>query len=177
MKKIFLLPILVLFFASTSWALTIEPSTYVGTVDRFIDSTNLGNSGDADEEAWVQEVLEDDSYILTSKTDTPNPSAVWHQTIENSDAYAFDFVTDSPEYFLVKTGNNDGTTDTHFLYQNLDSVDWAVIDINVVSITNIGKLSHIDEFSPVPEPATIFLLGIGLSGLVFAGRKKILAKR
>jgi hypothetical protein len=40
----------------------------------------------------------------------------------------------------------------------------------VITLKDAGKISHIG--APVPEPSTILLLGIGLLGLGWYGRKR-----
>ena len=83
----------------------------------------------------------------------------------------------SPAYFFIKTGAKQDGFD-HFLFENLESLSWAVIDLPGLDIKNIGKLSHVGEVGgggappqeQVPEPGTILLLGGGLLGLAFYGR-------
>lgn len=155
-------------------------ATDVGGLDTLVASTNLGNSGDATELAWVNSILEPDvSWVI--KSETPEGSG-WILT-NTTGVYAFDLKqTIGPsEYYLVKTGNNQSLNpnDT-FLFKNESSLDWAVVDLTSsfgtgYSIKNIGKFSHIDEFNSstqVPEPGTIVLLGAGLLGLAAFGRKR-----
>jgi hypothetical protein len=140
----------------------------VGEVDTWIASEALGNSGEQVELLWVQSVLGSD-IVFQEKTETKE-GAGWLQTNEDPRVYAFAFVGDNPEYFFVKTGSTD-SGNTHFLFENVLNFSWGVIDLDlngIESIKNVGKLSHINEYdagAPVPEPATLVLLGSGLLGL------------
>jgi len=168
---VILFALLVVSIPAWSLSITIDSNTIdVGALDTLIDSTALSNSGDETELEWVRKIIGDPTLTLDYK----NESMDWYAA-DVDGVYAINFKTESPEYFLVKTGKITKDGPTHFLFANDESFEWGVINLQtqlgIQSITNIGKISHVDEFggaAPVPEPAT--LLGGGLLGL--AGFRK-----
>jgi hypothetical protein len=161
-------------FASAGWAV---PAAVVGGVDPlYVSPFNpalLPNSGDPMETTWIQWVLGADA-TLDFKTD--NFGAGW-ETVDGTGLWAWQ-LPDAFEYFYIKIGTGGlppGTPD-HYLFTNVDSTDWAVVDplatfgpLATRNNFNMGRFSHIGGVggtTEVPEPSSLLLLGIGMVGVV-----------
>jgi len=179
MKKIFgisaILCILVM-FAGSAWSYTIlDGETYVGDKD-FIIASDTFTPSYANELAWVQDELgpeytfaEEDKYNVSEGN--------WSAVDGESTFYALD-LKGEPAYFFLRigTGGLNPTPLTHYLYENLQQLAWAVINLDEIYTAqnfDIGRISHVGEIGglPVTEPTTLFLLGLGLIGLAGMRRK------
>jgi hypothetical protein len=158
-----------LFISSSAWSLTI---TDVGGLDDFLASAYLGNSGDAAEEAWVESIVGFDVQ-LSDKYDTNGSDWTLIDHVSQTDIYATSLNTSS-EYFMIKLGTGGTTLDSHFLFENIGDLAWAVVDFSDAGIDltvrniNMNRLSHVaemGEYHEVPEPSVIMLFGLGVIGL------------
>jgi VPDSG-CTERM motif len=167
----------VLLFATNASAIT---TAVVGSADTLIAADNLGNSGN--EEEWIEGILGFDvDYEQIPGSDGEN-SPNWDAVTDDpagTDLWAFNFgAGNGGDYFLIKTGNilsGPYAGETHFLYQNLASLQYAVIDLlELGGDITIGKVSHVGTTgttTQVPDGgSTLLLLGAALSGLGVARR-------
>ena len=181
--KLMMTMILAAFSASASSV----PITDVGTIDEVIGQTTLTNSGELNEETWIEsvltalngDVLVDIAYTQLSETISSGEILGNWETVDGGAPgdYALDFgLGIEPAYFLIKVGGGNGTlvADTHFLYENNASMQWAFLNLSDfgpdVTLTNIGVISHVGS---VPEPGMVGLLAIGLIGMVAAARRRM----
>lgn len=179
MKRIFLRGIVFLslvVFAIPAWSYTIGGgATNVGALDELLASTNLADSGDAAELAWAQGVVGPET-TLTWGTKYNTTGGEWSLTDQQAGIYAHTLAT-SPKYFLIKTGDVADPDIRWFLFQNNAELSYAVINLDLGlygmdfnDTTNVGGISHIVEFNPVPIPSSVLLFASGLGGLVGIGR-------
>lgn len=177
------------FVASLLTAATASaiPINDVGTVDTFLASTNLGNSGTDEEKTWIAGVFGFNPNTVTYTQLTGSGAGSWQAVTGDpvgTNLYAFDFQTfgiANPDFFLIKTGNLQITSDSHFLYDNISLLRYGVIDLNDFGtdfIIEVGKISHVGTVGgtnpppSVPEPASLFLLGSGLAYIAHRGRRR-----
>lgn len=186
-------------FASPARAITIDGVTFtdigvaaVGSEDTFMGAGNIANSNPVTEANWIASVLGIDASALTytQLDNSGGEDGAWLHVVGESsgDLWAWDFGSSAPAYFLIKTGNSTSISGASgafnvFLYQNLSSLQYGVIDLDDYYFTNgrgrvrsvdIFRVSHVGQTgtSQVPEPGTLLLLGSGLLGLSLMRRRR-----
>ena len=136
----------------------------VGGYDDFLAQATKaqvgGNAGDAEELNWMNTTLlgmglisqayETDDYLKIPLASGTLTFPVYSETTTPTLTVALDSafkLNGQPDYFLVKTGNNDTTPDYRwFLFDNKINLDYAVFLLQDptegYSIKNIAALSH-----------------------------------
>lgn len=168
--------------AATSASALSVGTTDVGGLDTLVASTKLTGTSPEAESIWVNSILGSGYVITYVKTEFSGDRSTWWKQTDVTGTYAM-ATPDNPEYFMIKTGNLNGSADyRNFLFDNKDSMAWAVVDLDesfgILDVANIGKFSHIGEINeggntPVPEPGTMMLLGVGMFGLAIFGKRRM----
>jgi hypothetical protein len=159
------------------WAWSI-PLADVGSIDTFMASTVLSDSSEAGELSWIASEIGSDpaDIVLVFKDDDPAVGD-WLLVDGYTDVYAYQLASPAA-YYLLKLGVGQSGADTHYLFDNLVDLSWAVVnfadalDGQPVDF-NLGRISHITA-TVVPESSTLMLMGFGLLG--FAATKRIKRK-
>jgi hypothetical protein len=174
-----LLKLVVLFgilaLAAQAHALTIYPDDAILTGDEtgqsFINAA-IASTIDGSVELYKQNVGGGESGSLAGSYET----TFFNTALDPSDAL-IEYVggpyidTTSGAFLLVKDGNQ---SPAWYLF-DLTALGWdgtADLDLQDFWLGN-GAISHVTLYggATVPEPGTLFLLGSGLVGLAFVGRK------
>jgi len=169
---------LLVLFASSASAGPLDISS-VGVKDLLVGGYDLGNSENAERDFLFNYLPtlglgSSLSNFAYQKIDIEGPASFVEVTGEPAgDFWAIDFASFGvfqPLLFLVKFGNAEYG---HYLYQNLESLQFGVVDLADITATkgNI-TISSISHTSAVPEPATLSLLVLGIASVGVASRKR-----
>lgn len=168
------LSILLLAGQAQATTIPVEDLGDLGGLDTLLGSCDLLNSGpDAEAECFnsIESIDGVTADMLVQIDFSVDPVAADEIFTVDGDEYNSIAIIIDPdtEYFLIKTGNIDATFDA-YVYLNNDAFDWAYIDLDLTSITEISQISHLTQVVPVPTAAWLF--GSAMLGLVGVARRK-----
>ena len=156
----------------------------VGSVDNFLGSVTLSNSGSSTEESWVSSIVGYAAQI--DYRGSYNISSGW-ELVDGPEGYWAHSLVTNPAYYLLKLGVGKSGADTHYLFENLVELNWAVIDFSQMLAGqqelrfNFGRISHLSEFDGTDKPPTdlsepgslaLLMIGFGLLGLIIARKSR-----
>ena len=194
-QKILMFLVLALFLVagimSSASAITITPETQYNWSGN--DPVNpkagdipgiVGYSGTLDE-LYKQEVGGSEYGDFASSYETSFTNTATDPQNADITYVGGDYISGDPLYLLVKDGNHDPIWYIFDLI-NLDlngdgTYEYSWNGTDLIQLRgfwpNQGAISHVSIYgTPVPEPATMLLLGSGLIGLAGLGRKKLFKK-
>jgi len=191
--------VLIIVWAGISWALPVSNWDGTSYTDMYINGASYGyytnsgdllfiepgnNSGNAATLAAVEALVEAAMGYSTAFELTKTTSITYAGVDSNGNSInindaqtgTWDVIppTDTISFYAVKAAN------AYAMYQvnpAAGSGSWSTFDLWLEGYGGEGELeiSHFTGYnpgSPVPEPATMFLFGLGLIGLAGFGRKK-----
>lgn len=96
---------------------------------------------------------------------------------KDEDANPLDDVPTVWTYAVLKYGVGKPGIDNPDHWAIVDDGDFVLELGDIIGLPSVDSLSHVSYFGqPIPEPATMLLLGSGLLGLAGYGRKKFFKK-
>ena len=153
----------------------------VGMDDLLLGGCDIPNASPEQETQCAKDivvaVLGGDPNLITIVTKDITPSFM--ELTDDAGVFAMLLAPqDVSSFFLVKTGETvagcglplDGCGSNIFLFQNLAQFQYAVLNLGIFGIENIGKVSHITTVMPIPAAAWLFLSALG--GLFVIRRRR-----
>jgi hypothetical protein len=168
MKRYLLFATVILIVLGLSLATTTQADILlvdIDPLDAYSNPQRLTSSGSSTEESWLESLLGFDVLYLGKDEDDSWNDGIWDEGDPSVDW----------TYAVLKYGVGKPAIKNPDHWAIIDDNYNDIVDLSGISGLPLEGLSHITYFAttsaPVPEPATLLLLGTGLFGLAGFRRK------
>lgn len=155
---------------------SLDPDPDVNTYGSYDTVNGRGYDANTDGDFDDPSDLKPEDWVHSEGTSTGLTIGLWTNSGHTHNTGVFNYWREDPAFYLAGTddGNGDYTIGLAFDFGDLANGNSVTFDYTYVMGESLGTVDIPTD--PIPEPATMLLLGSGLVGLAGFRRKKNLKK-